>query len=159
MCIRLLRLSLLAAVLCLAPLSETRAGPLAPSVPSQILQVRTFGTACATIGNEAYRFDLLTTKSGSAVFSYEVPAKQVAVIRSIRFSVATTASTSTLVILENAGNLITYHSGVSEANGAFEGTFEFDPGLVVSSLANLCIRRQGGGQVAANLTGFLAKDK
>jgi hypothetical protein len=98
-------------------------------------------------------------KDGSTVIAYVLPAKQLAIIRNVRFDAATTAATSVTVFLENAGNFVSYVEGISDATGRFEGTFNFDPGVAVSNLTNFCVRTQTGGSIAATATGFLAKDK
>jgi len=149
----------LCALFCLAPVASSWAAPLGPSAPSQFLQVRTFGTACATVSTGSVRLDLRTLKDGSTTFAYEIPAKQVAVIRSVRFDAAAAAATSVTVFLEMAGNYVAYTEGFTDAAGRFQGVFAFDPGVEVSNLANFCVRTQTGGSIGAIATGFLTKDK
>lgn len=142
---------------CVAPIRGAWGGGLEPSAPSQLLEIRTFGTPCSAAGSIA--LDLRTLKDGSTIIGYALPAKQVAVIRSVRFDAATTAATSVTVFLETAGNFLSYVEGISDAAGRFEGTFTFDPGVAVSNLANFCVRTQTGGSIAATANGFLAKDR
>ena len=51
--------------------------------------------------------------------------------------------------------------GVSERVGPtfVDGSFEFDPALVVSDVSKLCIKTQNGSIVFATLSGFLTTNK
>jgi hypothetical protein len=148
----------LCALLCAAPIAHVWAGPLEPSLASQVLLVKT-STPCAIAQTGSHSFDERILKNGGAISSYEVPAKKVAVIRSVRFNANAEAGTSVTVILDSGGNGVAVVDGITDAAGHFDGTFEFDPGLPVSSLANLCIRTGGVGSVSAMANGFLARDK
>jgi hypothetical protein len=155
-----LRARLLSVVLCLAPLAPAWAGPLAPSLPSQLLQIRTFGNPCAFAETGSIRLDLRTLKDGSTVFNYTLPAKQVAVIRSVSFdAVGSFAGASVTAFIKNKGNFLTYVQGYSNADNRLLGTVTFDPGVEISDLSNFCVQTLNGLQISAVATGFIAKDK
>jgi hypothetical protein len=138
------------------------AGPLEPSAPSQLVQLRTFGTACDQFG--AIRIDLRTLGDGSTAHNYTLPPKRVLVVRSVRFDAYPGPGTGVFVSLELAGNLIALSGGTGSSNagiegGHYQGVFEFDPGLEVSDVSKFCITTQNGGTVNATAVGFLAKAK
>jgi hypothetical protein len=152
-----MRVCLWSALLVTVFTGNAGAGPLEPSAPSQVLQVRTFGTTCPAPG--AVALDLRTQTDGSVVFGYALPAKQVAVIREVRFDAAASAGTSVTVFVENDGNYLGYLEGITDAAGRFQGTITFDPGAAIANLSQFCVRTMSGGSIAATATGFLAKDK
>lgn len=142
--------------------SASMAGSLDPTAPSQVVQIRTFGTACSGSGGQV--LDLRTNKDGSATLNYVLPPKHVLVARQVRFDAFPGAGQGVIVELTLGGNLIAYSVGTGDstpglANGHYQGTFEFDPGLVVSDISKLCITTQNGASPFATAVGFLAKDK
>lgn len=138
------------------------AGPLAPARASDLVHIRTFGTECDEFGG--FRFDLRTHGDGTTELGYVLPRKRVLIVRSVRFDAVPGAGTGVSVQLRLGGNHIAsaFGTGSTQAgleNGHFQGVFEFDPGLLVTDLSELCITTQNGGTPFATAVGFLAKDK
>jgi hypothetical protein len=138
------------------------AGPLEPSAPSQLVQLRTFGNQCDEFGG--HRIDLRTLGDGSTVYNYALPPKRVLVVRSVRFDANPGAGAGVFVSLTVGGNLIAVSAGTGSANvglenGHYQGVFEFDPGLEVSDVSKLCITTQNGAMPFATAVGFLTKAK
>lgn len=134
------------------------AGPLEPTRPSQIVQLRTFGTQCASGFGTA--IDLQTRPDGSVSMSpFVLPAKQVLVVQQVSVEVAPGAGQTGIAAVELGGNLIRTAIGVGDASGTYSREFRFEPGLVVSDVSRFCATLQGVGSVSAYATGFLARDK
>jgi hypothetical protein len=146
---------ILLAVSCLF-LGTAHAGVLEPAKPSQVVHLRTFGTQCSNGGGI---IDLRTYPDGLTEFPYALPPKQVVVVRRVDYQATPGAGTQVFVALEIAGNLVATKAGFGGSNGIFEGSFEFDPGLVVSDISKFCVRTQNGSFVFATATGFLTKNK
>jgi hypothetical protein len=151
------RLAALLATVCLSSAPAAHAGVLDATKPSQVVHLRTFGTSCPDGGNA---IDLLTKPDGTTVYPYALPAKQVLIVRRIDFVASPGVGTSAIVSLELGGNVVGVKTGVGNASfGAFDGSIEFQPALVVADVAKLCIKLQNGANVLATLSGFLAKNK
>ena len=131
-------------------------GVLEPAKPSQVVHLRTFGTACPNGGGI---LDLRTHADGTTEYPYTLPAKQVVVLRRVDYQASPGAGQNAIISIEVAGNLVAIKSGTAGTLGNLEGSMEFDPGLVVSDVSKLCIRTQNGGFVFATATGFLTKNK
>jgi hypothetical protein len=142
-----------ALALCLA--LPATAGSLEPTQASQVVQLRTFGTTCATGSGTA--IDLQTRPDGLVAFNYAIPPKQVLVVRRVSFEVAPGPGQTGISSLELGGNLIRTAIGVGDGAGVF--TREFEPGLVVADVSRFCAYLQGVGSITVYATGFLARDK
>jgi hypothetical protein len=152
-----------AALTLLLGASSALAAGLEPKSASQIVQLRTFGTECPGLGG-GHVIDLRTDADGSTTPGYVIPPKHVLVVRRVRFDATPGAGAGVVVQLQLAEDLVAYSIGTGDttpglANGHYQGTFEFDPGLVVRNLSDLCIITQSLASPFATAVGFLAKDK
>lgn len=137
--------------------TTTRAGTLDAAKPSEVVHLRTVGTVCPDGGGV---LDLRTYADGHTERPYALPPKRILVVRRIDFEAQPGIGTAAIVGLEIAGNVVATKSGVGGPSfGVFDGSFEFDPGLLVSDTSTMCIRMQNSASVFATLTGFLTKNK
>jgi hypothetical protein len=156
-------LSLLAA-------SEVRAaGPLAPTRPSEIVTLAaSFEPPGCPGGGAGARLDTRVTPEGTYV-PLVVPPKRVLVLTEVRWLVDTTPDVDVAAVLrpgpETGGFVgVILPSGHSNASGRASGEAKFDPGIVLGSPDDFCIRLlPNGGSLTTpgNLSGagFFAKDK
>ena len=145
--------------------AEVHAGALAPSKPSQVVSLISFGGTCPSGGA---LFGSQTPPDGNFPQPFTIPDGQVLVITEAQLTGSgATAGASVRILLRRE----TAAGGISEivnqlvqadADGSYNGSFTFPTGVVVKAGALLCAKAViGGGSFGSTgiVHGFLAQDR
>lgn len=153
--------SLICALLGVALWSGVAAAALAPTKPSQILNL--YNSGATSCGGVSAVVDRIVKPDGTSA-AFSIPTGQVLIVTSVDWVAASvTANRHWEFVLGFPGGSFSLGDGAqSDADGQVSGTLLVPGGLVVKSGVQLCphLTRNGGDAFAAvRVHGFLAKDK
>jgi hypothetical protein len=145
------------------------AGPLAPTRASEVVQLfASFNPPGCTASAAGATLDTRVLPDGTYA-PLVIPPKRVLVITDVRWIANTLEPNEEIWVFLRPGppqpgfGSLPLAGARSDANGRAAGQAHLDPGIVVRSLADLCVTLSdsGGPKAPGNLagSGFFAKDK